>query len=292
MAVDAHSKWPEVFIMSSTTTTATIGVLRQLFAAYGLPAQVVTDSGSQFTLDEFATFMKMNGIKHIKSAPYHPATNRLAERFVQSLKQALRTSLNGGRTLPHRLTNFLLTYRSYPHATTGVTPCSLFLKHQIRTCFDLLKPKQESQVTEKQSQQKANHEQYARSRQFQVGQSVMARNLCLGPKWVPGVIVQSLGPLSYLIKTREGQTWRRHVDYLKKLHTEPETVNGAENSDSDVDSWELPSTAHSDTPETTESGDTSGNSGPGAENAPADELPNTSETENAEAEASSGGSTR
>ena len=62
--------------------------------------------------------------------------------------------------------------------------------------------------------------------------------------------------------------------------------NGTENSDSDVDSWELPSNTHSDTPETTESGDTSGNSGPGAENAQADELPNTTETE-----ASSGGST-
>ena len=130
-------------------------------------------------------------------------------------------SLNGGRTLPHRLANFLLTYRLFPHATTGVTPCSLFLKHQIRTRFDLLKPDQESHVTEKQSQQKVDHDQRARSRQFQAGQSAMARNLHPGPKWVPGVIVQSPGPLSYLIKTSKGQTWRWHVDHLiKKLHTE------------------------------------------------------------------------
>ena len=290
VAVDAHSKWPEVFIMSSTTSAATIGVLRQLFAAYGLPAQVVTDNGSQFTSDEFATFMKMNGIKHIKSAPYHPATNGLAERFVQSLKQALKTSLNGGNTLPHRLANFLLTYRSSPHATTGVTPCSLFLKRQIRTRFDLLKPDQESHVAEKQSQQKGAHDKHARSRQFSVGQSVMARNLRPGPKWIPGVIVQNLGPLSFLIKTRNGPTWRRHVDHLKKLHTDPEAENGDENSNSDSDSWELPSTPHSDTPETTESGDDSGHSGSGANGTPADELPNTSET--AEVEASLGGSTR
>ena len=46
VAVDAHSKWPEAFIMSSTTTTAMIIVLRQLFAAHGLPAQVVTDNGN------------------------------------------------------------------------------------------------------------------------------------------------------------------------------------------------------------------------------------------------------
>ena len=52
VAVDAHSKWSEVFIMSSTTTTATIGVLRLLYATYELP-----DNGIQFTSDEFATFM-------------------------------------------------------------------------------------------------------------------------------------------------------------------------------------------------------------------------------------------
>ena len=120
----------------------------------------------------------MNRIKHIRSAPYHPATNGLAERFVQSLKQAMKTSLSGGKSLPHRLANFLLTYRSLPHATTGATPCSLFLNRQIRTRFD---PNSESHVTEKQSQQKADHNQHVRNCQFQVGLSVMAKNLRPGP---------------------------------------------------------------------------------------------------------------
>ena len=121
----------------------------------------------------------------------------------------------------------------------------------MHTRFDLLKPNQETHITEKQSQQKADHDQSARSRQFQVGQSVMAKNLRPGPKWVSGVIVQSLGPLSFLIKMRDGQTWRRHVDHLKKLQTtNPETENGDENSDSDADSWEL---VHSPTLQKTQS---------------------------------------
>ena len=41
IVVDAHSKWPEVFEMASTTATKTIAILRQLFATYGLPEQVV-----------------------------------------------------------------------------------------------------------------------------------------------------------------------------------------------------------------------------------------------------------
>ena len=45
---DAHSKWPEAQIMSSTTAGQTIAVLRDMFARNGLPKQVVSDNGPQF----------------------------------------------------------------------------------------------------------------------------------------------------------------------------------------------------------------------------------------------------
>ena len=61
--VDAHSKWPEVFEMTSTTTLKTIDILRQVFAAYGLPDQLVSDNGPQFSSEEFQLFLKCNGIK-------------------------------------------------------------------------------------------------------------------------------------------------------------------------------------------------------------------------------------
>ena len=83
--------------------------------------------------------------------------------------------------------------------------------------------------------------------------------------------------------------WRRHVDHLKKIHNAPASEDGEENSNSANDSWELPSTEHSDT-QATESGDVLENLGSADENATADELQNTSET--VEAEASSGGSTQ
>ena len=89
--VDAHSKWPEVIDMSSTTATRTTEALQSIFASYGLPLQlaIVSDNGPQFSSAEFKDFLVHNGIKHLCSAPYHPATNGLAECFVQSLKKAL-----------------------------------------------------------------------------------------------------------------------------------------------------------------------------------------------------------
>ena len=43
----------------------------------------------------------------------------------------------------------------------------------------------------------------------------MVHNLWPGPGWVPGVIVEVLGSVTYLVKTNEGQRWKRHTDQTK-----------------------------------------------------------------------------
>lgn len=86
---DAHSKWMDIHPMQTITSTKTIEKLRIIFANHGLPQKIVTDNGPSFTSSEFRAFMSANGIVHIKSAPYHPSTNGLAERAVQTFKQAI-----------------------------------------------------------------------------------------------------------------------------------------------------------------------------------------------------------
>ena len=81
-------------MMSSNTVSKTIDILRQMFAVYGLPDQIVSDNGYPFISDDLATITKMNEIQNIRSGPYHPASNSLAERFVQLLKQALKKVRN------------------------------------------------------------------------------------------------------------------------------------------------------------------------------------------------------
>ena len=71
IVTDAHSKWIEIMKMSSTTSTATIQMLRTMFARYGLPHTLASDNGTCFTSQEFEDFLKANSIQHIKTAPYH-----------------------------------------------------------------------------------------------------------------------------------------------------------------------------------------------------------------------------
>ena len=156
--VDAHSKWPEVIGMKSTTAGATIKVLRRIFATHGLPNQLVSDNGPQFCSAEVAYFLKANGIKHIRCAPYHPSSNGCGEQFVQMFKRALRAADDRGLTAEQRLMGFLLTYRSSPHSRTGVPPCELFLNQHVHTCMDLLHPELSDKVATKQADQKQQHD--------------------------------------------------------------------------------------------------------------------------------------
>ena len=96
---DAHSKWPIVLEMTSTTAEKMIEVLRLVFATHGLPVQVIRDNGPLFNSDEFRRFKKSNGIQHLRSSLYHPFSNGLAEGLVQTFKQTMKRGAHQGLTL-------------------------------------------------------------------------------------------------------------------------------------------------------------------------------------------------
>ena len=75
--VDAHSEWIEVKTVTKNMSPIAIEHLHSIFSTHGIPEMLVSDNGSDAELTDF---VKNNGIWHVKSAPYHPASNGLAER--------------------------------------------------------------------------------------------------------------------------------------------------------------------------------------------------------------------
>ena len=63
--IEAHSKWPEIFVMLDTTAEETVSTLCSLFAQLGLPKHMASDSRPQFT-------STANGVRHVMGAPYQP----------------------------------------------------------------------------------------------------------------------------------------------------------------------------------------------------------------------------
>ena len=45
----------------------------------------------------------------------------------------------------------------------------------------------------------------------------MARNFLQGTTWVPGVLKECCGPLTYLVEVESGVLWRQHADHIKDL---------------------------------------------------------------------------
>ena len=113
--VDAHSKWLEVMTVPSTSSEVSLQKLRVIFSTHGLPEVLVSDNASCFTSNEFHEFMSRNGIRHITSAPYHPGSNGLAERSVQTFKEAMKKAKS--TDIETQLSEFLFHYRNTPHTT-------------------------------------------------------------------------------------------------------------------------------------------------------------------------------
>ena len=222
VVVDAHSKWPEVIPAGSTTSSSTIEVLRDLFARFGIPEQIVSDNGAQFVSEDFQAFVKSNGIRHITSAPYHPATNGLAERAVQTFKQAFRSMHQSSRPVKEKLAKFLIAYRNTPHSTAGVSPTQLLFGRPLRTRLDLVKPNLNCKMFNQQHQQsiRAANEKGRERRQLEVGDSVMSRDHRGDLKRRAGLIVNKTGPLMDEVEVAPGIIWRRHIDQLKPTGVE------------------------------------------------------------------------
>lgn len=85
--IDAHSKYGGVERVENATGDNTVKKLSSLFSFFGNREQIVSDNGTPFTSREFGEFCSANGIRHIRSAPYHPSINGEAERFVQVIKR-------------------------------------------------------------------------------------------------------------------------------------------------------------------------------------------------------------
>ncbi|BES87377.1 Hypothetical Protein NTJ_00182 [Nesidiocoris tenuis] len=216
--VDAYSRWVDVHPVRNMTSATTIELLKRFFTDFGLPHVIVSDNGTQFKSSEFRNFCESLGIIQKLTAPYHPATNGLAERGVQSLKASIRSSVNEGSNVQDAVLKFLTSYRRSPHSVTGKSPASLFLGRAFRSKIDLVRPQHSSVSLTK--------EDVRRPREFSEGTKVAFR--CYNDpaaKWKIGIVMARKGDLHYEIKC-DNITFFRHVDQIRQAGEHLENSSG------------------------------------------------------------------
>ena len=223
--VDAHSKWVDIYHTKGTTSSETINCLQHSFAQFGLPISIVSDNGPCFTSQEFQDFIQSRGLRHITTAVYKPSTNGLAERMVQTFKRCLKKSSTSS-DIQLEIDRFVFNYRLTPHSTTGVSPAELMFGRRLRSRLDLLWPSESisAKVHERQQAQRRSHSKVPRKVQLPPDSTVMIRNYAnRGPKWIPSVVSEQTGPLSYRCSLPSGVV-KRHQDQI--IPRNPSSLDG------------------------------------------------------------------
>ena len=65
-------------------------ILRVIFSINGIPKTPISDNTSEFCDEDVNLWLEKIGCKPYKTPPYHPQSNGLAERMVQTVKMGLK----------------------------------------------------------------------------------------------------------------------------------------------------------------------------------------------------------
>ena len=210
--VDSFTKWPEVFKCKNPTTEFTIKILHELFARFGVVDCLVSDNGTQFTSGDFKEFMDTFQVNNITTPTYHPRSNGQAERFVDTLKRALKKAKD--TPSDKALQQFLQVYRITPNDNTPsqMSPAEAMFARKIRPVFEKLLPRQVKQTN--LTVPKKNYEPGERIF-FQVHRNNSTF-------WEQGTVKSRLGRMVYMIEGPNG-TLKKHLNQIRKRFTDEQS---------------------------------------------------------------------
>ena len=124
-------------------TSATVAkfIFEEITCRFGCPEEIVTDRASAFQAQTLAEYLRLLGIHHLPSSPYHPRTNGCVERFHRPLNDILTKLCAGDATLWDKfLDQALLALRARTHSTTGFSPFFLTFGCEPRLPADSIPP--------------------------------------------------------------------------------------------------------------------------------------------------------
>lgn len=123
--IDRTTRWLEAIPLLSTTATAVADALiAGWIARFGVPANLTSDRGVQFSSEVWAILMSKLGIRHHLTTAYHPQANGMIERSHRQLKDALRSRLAGADWYKH-LPWVLFSLRATPKDDSNISSAEM-----------------------------------------------------------------------------------------------------------------------------------------------------------------------
>ena len=235
VSVDRYSNWPSIQRAGrgEANSKQLISELKKHCSTFGIPEELSSDGGTQFTSKETKEFMENYGIRSRISSVANPHSNCRAEIGVKTMKRLLADNTGPGGSLDNdKVLRAILQYRNTPDPETGMSPAEVIFGRQIRDFTPVLpgkyKPRDEW-LNIMQSREKLlsrrhvrDHERWSEHTQrlppLKVGDNVFIQNQVGNhpKKWdKSGVIVEVKQNHQYVVRTNgSGMPTLRNRKYL------------------------------------------------------------------------------
>uniref|UniRef100_A0A1B0CR30 RNA-directed DNA polymerase n=1 Tax=Lutzomyia longipalpis TaxID=7200 RepID=A0A1B0CR30_LUTLO len=222
LIVDSYSGYYDFKLLKSTTSAAVIKFMKEKFSDFGIPMEVHSDGGPQYSSREFKVFAKEWGFKHIISSPYFARSNGLAERYVQTAKNLLKRCSQDQQDVRMAL----LMQRNTPGAELRA-PVERLMSRKTRnplsTTMNSLASKTVKKNTQNLKEVREKQKMYADRNakeldQLPVGSKVRVQER--DKSWTSGKVVDRVSDRSYNVELDDGRTVRRNRHFLHKTKAE------------------------------------------------------------------------
>ena len=217
LLIDYYSRYIELAKLANESSSEVINHTKSIFARHGIPQEVISDNGPQYSSLQYKNFATEYGFLHTTSSPRFPQSNGEAERAVQTVKSLLKKAED-----PYMA---ILIYRSTP-LSSGFSPAELLMSRRLRTNLPIVQSQLQPSVPDL-SLLKAKEEE-GRKNQKRVFDSRHAVHdlhpLFPGEEvWVPdhnvtGHVIEPIAPRSYHISLPTGIV-RRNRAHLRRMPT-------------------------------------------------------------------------
>jgi hypothetical protein len=138
--IDYNTRYPEAVALKDIKAETVTEALFEMWSRLGIPDEVVTDQGSQFSGELMREVNKLLDIKHHMTTPFHPMANGLVEKMNGSLKSMLRKlSLEQPEKWPSFLPSLLFAYREAPHESLLFSPFELLFGRAVKGPMQILR---------------------------------------------------------------------------------------------------------------------------------------------------------
>ena len=139
---DYFSKWTEAFPMKNKCADTVANILvEHIILRFGMPMVIYSDQGREFENGLMKSLCTLLGCTKTRTAPYHPESDGMIERFNRTCLMMLSMFVNDRRDNWHKLLPFvMLAYRTSVNESTGYSPFRLLMGEECPLPQDVSTP--------------------------------------------------------------------------------------------------------------------------------------------------------